>query len=330
MSSQINIPSEVQAAYFDGGQPTFEQITAGDLATATFRAEVDGARFIMQSLAPVFADPNLQRDFEVVTDHLAKEGWEVPRLVRTADGSRSMVDEDGQTWRTMTNIDCDPVSPAHPDGAKVGALLGRLHVDLAKLDYQPEFELPHFHDTAYYLHILKLKTPILETAEARSYGRNIVDAYEQIGTVGHADQTQLIHGDPRTANDLFRDGEPFTVIDFDTIMKGSIWLDVGDLLRSLAEDASKDGRDFTLAEMGEVVEAYRTIAYPEADPKEFQSTAVKAMQLISLELAARFLNDLDGDYFGTSPEFESHAESNMFRVRQQWEIYQLFNEKQVA
>ncbi|HTE21552.1 MAG TPA: phosphotransferase [Candidatus Limnocylindria bacterium] len=110
-----------------------------------------------------------------------------------------------------------------------------LHDTLARLEYQPKTVLPHFHDTAFYMRRLAHLVSNLPSPKAERLANSTLRAYRELPELDTT-RTQLIHGDPRTNNILFKRGTPYAYIDFDTLMYGTIWSDIGDLLRALSGD----------------------------------------------------------------------------------------------
>ena len=68
----------------EGGECT---ALASGLINQTWRVEVGGERYILQSLNTTIFDPVLHEDIEAVTRHLERGGVPTPTLVRTSKGS---------------------------------------------------------------------------------------------------------------------------------------------------------------------------------------------------------------------------------------------------
>jgi len=159
---------------------------------------------------------------------------------------------------------------------------------------------------------------------ARRMAAQTLADYDILGIIpDQVSSPQLIHADPRTGNMLFREGKPFTVIDFDTYMVDSIWVDLGDMLRSLCEDVA-EGRDGTLSpeDIRRVVDGYREAAEVGHDPDEFFKWAISAGKRITLELTARFLNDTVIPYFAPDPErYATREEFDRERAELQHRVF---------
>jgi Ser/Thr protein kinase RdoA (MazF antagonist) len=325
MSTQQEIPVQVCAEFFADRAVKAERL-GGGMINATYRVEsAQGDLLILQRLSGIFEAESLTEDFARVTDYLLANGWEVPVLVPAANGKLHVMDSEGHPWRAMTWVasDSNTVKARHDAEAMhgYGSLLGAWHEAMKKLDYQPRHVLAHFHDTAFYVEKLRTLLADMPGAEASELAQNFLKAYAALPALPDYGN-QLLHGDPRTDNMLFRQGKPFTFIDFDTVMFGSIWLDVGDMLRSLSEDACMAGEAVPLDLIEEAIEGYRQQAHPEADVAQFKQGGFVAMQLIACELGMRFMIDVVEDsYFDWDrTAYDSRAAHNTERAKIQWKI----------
>lgn len=320
----FGVSSEIQTAFYPQGVENIQRV-GGGMVNATLKVEVKDQKQILQKLSPIFG-PKLLDDYQVVAEHLKSDGWEMAGLIKTADGSLYQTDADGSIWRAFEYIESD-----HSDQVEggesfknYGEILGRLHRSLAKLDYEPRHKLPHFHDTEFYADELFKAIPKLSQS-GMELAYDLLRVYHtELGSLPRASH-QLIHGDPRTNNMLYRDGKPFTFIDWDTLMKGTIWVDIGDMLRSIGEDALKNGKPVPLEDMNQLIEGYRQTYCPDEDPVKFRKTALLAGQTIALELAMRFVADYqDGakGYFDWDADtYKSRHEHNMVRAKAQYTIF---------
>lgn len=331
MSNPELIPGEITSAYF-AGPVGVRKLSGGMLNVTALVTDFDGRDVVVQQLNPGVFDEGVVEDYQVVSNHLAREGWVVPQVVTTREGGAYKKDQEGGIWRATNFVESDATEGDAVSAGSLavyGALLADLHGSLAKLEYDPIFQLPHFHETSYHAQNLLEALPNLPTEDAKTMAVEVMDAYGRLDPLPDMG-VQLIHGDPRTANTLRRNGEPFTFIDWDTLMKGTIWMDIGDMLRSLGEDAVVDGKEVPIDEFEAVIEGYRQHAQPDADPEEFRRAGLGATKLITAELTMRFIADYkDGDegYFGWDDDvsnggYASRHDHNMTRARNNWQIFQ--------
>lgn len=323
------LPPEVAAEFFDKVDHA-EQLTGGELnATYAVHGQRDGAdeSLIVQRMSPVFNGRTVD-DMAVVTHELRGMGWDVPTVTPTRNGDNYLVlpGDTDQTWRAMTMLPGHDVQPHDrrtlASYHAYGEILARLHADMGKIDYTPTFELPHFHDTAHHLDRLRDETGPQMPDEATLRATELILAeYDSLPLLPEAEE-QLIHGDPRTANMRVTKGvEPNTFLDWDTIMKGRVWVDLGDLLRSLAEDAIHAGRPFPEQELAAVADGYRSVYAPAEDKDVFRAAAQNATKRIALELAARYGNDIVDDfYFAPDRRYPTRRDNHLARIATQMTI----------
>jgi Ser/Thr protein kinase RdoA (MazF antagonist) len=316
------IPPEIAAAFYGGEQLSARRLGDGNVNLTLLVDSAGGRQTVLQRLSTIF-DERVVEDFAAVTSHLAAAGWEVPQLVPAADGHLWQADNTGRLWRVISFIPSDVASSETADPGLIGGLLGKLHRDLGSLAYQPKFMIPHFHDTAYFAARLAAIRAQLKTAAHQELADRFLEAFQGL-ELPRALEPQLLHGDPKIANILFRRGEPFTYIDFDTVLRGQIWLDMGDLLRSIAGDWLKAGQPVSRAHLQAVAAGYRQLNYPQAEAAEFFHSALGALQQLALELGLRYLIDIVEDYYfvwnkGTFPDRAAH---NYAKADGLWQVYQ--------
>lgn len=321
VKTQLQLPEKIKKAFFGEAEVAVEPIESG-MINGTFIVKPHrGKSIIIQRINSIFNPGLLAEDIVSITTHLRTNGWEVPLLIPGKDGNLIQMDDstDAQAWRAMTFIASEPPLSTDLQSTKknmnqYGKLLGRWHSTMRTLDYEPRHTLEHFHDFKHHLGKLKHLSDKLSNTEALNLSKKVlaaVDTLPQLPDYG----SQLIHGDPRVANMLFRNGKPFTFIDFDTVMAGSVWIDLGDMLRSLAETALNAHESIPLTGLVEVAESYRQVGRPTAGSQQFTQWALLAMRLIALELAIRFLNDyIEQNYFMLSQS------QRLARAQLQWQI----------
>jgi Ser/Thr protein kinase RdoA (MazF antagonist) len=326
MSVEAQLPSEIREGFFGDAEVTQRRLGGGEI-NQNFCVEADGGdkRVVQEVNAVVFKPHELAKDFESVSSHLSLQGWEAPHLIRGLDGKIHQKDLSGGLWRSMSFIESDAKPNTDMSNQavmkKCGSMLARWHVSIALLDYEPQHKIEHFHDTKHYADTLEALIYKMPNEETQDFSSAVLASYNGLPELpDYGDQ--LLHGDPRTDNMLFRDGEPFTFIDLDTVMRGPVWIDLGDMLRSLGENAIKKGGEVPVDIIEVVAESYRQEAHPEAGMKEFRGWAFAAMKLITSELTMRFLNDIVEDrYFAWDKDnFASRADYVYDRAKTQWKI----------
>ncbi len=281
--------------------------------------------FVLRKLNKVF-DTRSVADMDHITKALARLGWEQPRLHCTKNGRLYYRDatDAASLWTLGTFVPADAEQPqpyAQPY-EQYGQLLGRLHADLASLDYKPQYTLPHYRDTTYHLRTLRTNRSAIGGEVAGMLTDRVLGEYARLRRLPFSHR-QLIHGDPRTANMLFRGGQPLTFIDWDTLMWGSTWMDVGDLVRSLVEDAATHQSVCSRNDLAAFCMGYFRANATTINPHVFMDRALLAAQYITLELAARYLNDIVEDCYWEwdARRFSNRAESNARRAQETMKVY---------
>ncbi len=305
------------------------QIRAVDtgLINKTYRVtDSKGLDYILQQVNSRFP-PEINLDIDIVTRHLQQSGLLAPRLLPDSRGMVYLC-VDGWVWRLFNHISGSVYERLeHSDMARAaGAMLGRVHSALALLDYELQTDQPAAHDTP--LHALRLKNSLTERrshsrhALVKPLGEAILARLDQLPALPEV-AARMVHGDPKISNFIFsNDGrEALCMVDFDTLNRMPIYLELGDALRSWCNPAGEDSTDayFSIPHCRAALVAYFHHAGELLTREEW--LAVPAATLtIYLELAARFCADaLNEDYFSWDPKrFGSHSEHSEIRAKGQF------------
>ncbi len=342
------IPNDVLCAYFE--QTDIEGLNARQLAGGTVNttwlverklsdsnntADVpanDRERTIIQALNDQF-DEGLVHDGATVAEALNEKGWAAPRTIATAIGSLAFRGTTGKLYRAAEYVESKTrpmAEPAPEDYSGYGRLLGRFHADLANSTYEPEHRIPHFHDTDYYADRLTEQLNSMPNAGAATVASQLLAAYEQLPSMPETEE-QLLHGDPRLDNYLFdENGKPFTIIDYDTVMRGSIWIDIGDAVRSMAKNAVVDGNTLGPEHIRHYTEGYQQGSGNVQDSAEFFKAAIGAAKQIAIELAMRYAIDIvEDNYFNwDEKKFPDRQTNHMARITIQQNVVSMLDKIQ--
>lgn len=114
-----------------------------------------------------------------------------------------------------------------------------------------------------------------------------------------------------------------TFIDYDIFMLGSIYIDIGDCLRSLM--SLEDSVTFS-CRFQKFVSGY-SLGNPEAKIQDTQ--ALSALKYVTLELTLRFLIDsVEQSYFSWNPElYKTASDHNEDRARQHWDLFKKISQE---
>lgn len=302
------------AKKFSIGEVSDVQRLNSGLVNISHLVQSTEGRFVLQELSPIW-DERVIDDYMAVQRYLRTNGLHVPVLLINRNG-KPFQKVHGKIWRAFEYQDNDSVEEATPELAReAGALLGRFHGLMRKSDFKPSFTLPGFHDTP---GILKRLESVYKNKGNEEKARRVKEEYEFLSGkipsfyLPTNRQKTVIHGDPKLANFLFKDGKAVSLLDLDTMMVESPLFDLGDALRSWCR--RKPASSEYIPEIFE--EAMR--GYESTSPFHFTYQGINnAMSLITLELAARYLIDFfEERYFAfNSEKYQSRAEQNLTRCR---------------
>ncbi len=310
-------------------EPVRVQPIVSGLINKTYRVTAtDGQDYILQAVHPMFpAAVNL--DIDVVTRHLQRTGLSAPRLLQHRAGA-VYHHRDGGVWRLFNYIDGTVherlQQPALAGAA--GALLGRVHHALAQLDYDLRAPKPDVHDTSRHLrHLqqtLKTRGNHSNYARLKPLGEAILERLRQAPALPDT-VPRLVHGDPKISNFIFSadNREALCMVDFDTLNRMPVYLELGDALRSWCNPCGEDHAHsyFSMAHCRAALTGYAQHVGTLLTPPEWRAIPAATL-VICLELAARFCADaLNEDYFSWDPQrFDSHSEHSETRAKSQFNM----------
>ena len=270
------------------------------LINDTFAVTAQGQRWVLQRLHPVFS-PEIHHNIAAVTEHLSHKGISTPRLRSTSEGAL-WTEREGRAWRVMTRlpgVTFDANRGLGQARAAAGAL-GRFHRALEDLEHDFVGLRVGVHDTP--AHLQRLRDALARHPDHRlhaavaSVADALLEAAETLPDL-FALPARIVHGDPKLNNVLFAGAEgadaerAVGLIDLDTVAPMQLHLELGDAWRSWCnpkgEDESQARFDLDVFEAS--VRGY-TDAGPRLLPEE-REALVHGVEIIALELAARFLTD---------------------------------------
>ncbi len=264
----------------------------------TFRVEAQSGTFVVQRLHPMFSAAVLA-DVDRVSRHLDGKGLLTARLVRTRDGALG-VEHHGRCWRLLTHVPGRSFESGldAARAASAAALVGRFHDAVRDLDYAFEHQLAGFHDTP--LIMARLRDAAGSAAQGprrRSLHpmvERVLDAFAALEARACDVPLRITHGDLKLSNVRFDPSgcAAIALLDLDTLGRRPLWVDLGDALRSwcnLADEDTPAHAAFSAEIFAAFLDGYLSTArFLTADERR----AIPAgLELLTLELAARFLTD---------------------------------------
>jgi Ser/Thr protein kinase RdoA (MazF antagonist) len=237
------------------------------------------------------------------------------QAIRGTDG-RMFQESEGETWRLLPHIrdsvtfeQATSADQIYEAALAFGTFAG--HLDSCELGAFRE-TIPQFHDLTKYSNELR---SVLETAEPNRLqlakkALNALNSNQEIARLATAMRSsdqfpwRVLHHDAKMGNILLHKNthKALCIIDLDTIMRGKIYSDIGDLIRSsvsIADDKSTDVHAFEVRphNLQAALEGYREAMhkYLTIDEKEYLP---KAGHIMLYMQAVRFLADfLRGDTY---------------------------------
>jgi hypothetical protein len=334
MKNQFQI---IQAFFPNAKEVTIEPIVGG-LINTTFSVQIlkeqQCKNYVLQQInTAIFENPKaIQANISSVSHYLKSKKYPHPilELCHTVEGQTETI-YDGGTWRLFKQIDNSytiNVVQNSEQAFSVGAFFGQFHSYLNGIEAnQIQAVLPHFLDTKSRLDAFQLA---LQSAKSE---RLIASQQEVEWIVKHLDLPQkwiqlqvqkelavrLIHADPKISNVLFDTltHQPKAIIDWDTLMLGTILYDYGDMIRSytntkLEDDPNPEGV-FNADVYHALTDGFLTETRTLLTKVELENLSY-APQVIVYIQALRFLTDyLNGDVYYQC----NYPEQNLNRTKNQ-------------
>lgn len=215
--------------------------------------------------------------------------------------------------------------------AKAGEHLAQFHEAL--LDFpldELEYTIPDFHNTCkrytdFLENVTKADSIRLELAKIEI--KKLQLFYPKIKKIAEAIQEgviplRVVHNDTKISNMLFDDfGSIICLIDFDTLMPGSILHDIGDALRSGTNTATEEEKELEKVHFDHTIyeafmKAYLKVAHRFLSDEELENIH-SSLPLLLFEQSCRFLGDFlsNDSYYTTQYELQ-----NLVRTKTQLKL----------
>lgn len=297
---------------------------AGLINKTYFVMNAEGDTRILQKLHSVVR-PETCEDAYAIATYARAGGISVPEFLLTAEGKTWFLCEGG-LWRCMKSLSGHGKKILTPEAAEsAAALVGQFHTVMANSDYICRGSIPHFHDSPY---IFKHAVAVFDKEKETALGKAVQNEIHFYTTelskqlLPEALKKQIVHGDLKISNFLFKGGSVTALLDFDTCMNHTPLVDIGDALRSWCNTADEGNEiaNFDRAIYDVAIRGYLSTA--SLSPKE-QTLIPQAFRLMTLECGIRFLKDYFEDtYFGwNKKKFPSRRAHNLARARGQMSLF---------
>lgn len=337
----------VKAFFGEEVQCQVEPFGSG-LINDTYRVELaDGRAVLLQRINHfVFKQPEVvMENIRRIAQYLEDRHYPAVILkpIPTVGGNLTFQDEAGNYWRIFpffpNTISIDQATDAE-QVYLAGQAYGEFACTLAGMNAETagiEETIPGFHDSVARLQFFE------EVLATNPTGR-LADAAPEVGAL-KANQhlffyiaalplpLRITHNDTKINNVLFDrpGGRVRGVIDWDTIMPGTLLSDFGDMVRTMTPSHDENYRDTEKVKL--IVPYFEALCrgfLPKLQgvltPLE-RKNLVKGAQWIVLEQALRFLTDyLRGDVYYKI----TYPEQNLLRTRNQLALFEALREHEEA
>lgn len=309
---------------------TYSAIDFG-LINSTYKIETADGDYILQKMNQVVF-PNIKS----LLNNKIKTTWYLnangfPTLNFIANREGHFYSQQGETiWQLSTYIPSVVLDRIDSDivASQVGTYLGKFHTALLNFPISElEYTIPNFHNTVKRFYDFEESVKNASTERLSKAQESILflkSNFKTIEGVAHDINSQkiplrVVHNDTKIGNMLFdQNNNILCIIDFDTVMPGSIFHDVGDALRSGANTSTEEEKDLSKVCFDiEIYEAFMKAYVNEAScfmSDEESKNIHLSLPLILFEQACRFLGDyLNNDIYYTT----TYEDQNLVRAKTQ-------------
>jgi Ser/Thr protein kinase RdoA (MazF antagonist) len=289
----------------------------------------DGEKRVLQRVNSLFP-PEVNDDISIVTQHLDSLDIMTPLLIPATDGTTIFEDDEDIVWRQMTHVPgvtYDALANGK-QAEEAGALLGRFHCAVGDLEHEFSMARLGVHDTS--MHLRNLLDALIDHDDHEHYERidmiasQILILASDIPNLG-GQPDRVVHGDPKISNVVFDEStdEAICLIDFDTMSRMPVVLELGDAFRSWCNPHAEDepGAEFSLPMFESAIAGYARETRDFLTESEWRKIPGAAFT-ITVELAARFCAAaLNENYFGGDDKNSASASAhNQARTRSQIDL----------
>ncbi|MEM6378136.1 MAG: aminoglycoside phosphotransferase family protein [Bacteroidota bacterium] len=302
----------------------------------TYRLELGSNGFLLQKInQSIFKEPQIVlENYQLIFQHLEVHLKDLllPALIKTNNGQLAYRNELGQYWRVLTFLEHTYGLESASDIQQVAAAADATGRFLAALNQNPTpnlgTPLPDFHNfqqryQSFLEALAKAKTARKKAAsEAINF---LMEWAPKIPNYHQLDLPQrLVHNDPKIGNLLFnQQAQVVAVIDWDTIMPGTLLTDFGDMVRTMVATAGEDEADLDLVKIN--IDYFTALCQYFLPPLKPLLSALERQYWLSgafyivLEQMLRFLQDyLQEDIYYKI----AYPEHNLVRAKNQQALFQ--------
>jgi N-acetylhexosamine 1-kinase len=331
----VKIVGTVLQHYFTSIRIHDVSVLPGGLIHQTLLVKTDKGDFVLQKINQnVFKNAKaLIENKSKVVSYLHSRNISTIKYIKTLSGEDFYLHEE-EMWQLSEYIPSFTIHRLNKEKAvKTGKLLSQFHEALQDFPVNDlQITIPDFHNTENRFSdlISRIASASLERLKAGNKSIDfLIENYYKIFPVVKATNNgeipvRVAHNDTKVSNILFdSEGNTNCLIDFDTLMPGSILYDVGDAMRSGANMSDENEKDLTMVIFDKEVYESFISSYMEGAKSFLSDIELKyihmSLPLILFEQACRFLEDyLNNDSY-YSVDYEDH---NLVRTKTQIKLFQ--------
>lgn len=329
------LPAPVRAAFSELAGEIGLRSLHGGLLHQSFHVRAGDVEYVLQRVADVFA-PEIHANIEAVTRHLVARGVRAARLIPTRQGGLFAELGPLGRWRLMEHLAGASFEQltSLAQARSAAELVGRFHAALLDFDAPLAPMGIAYRDTPRYL--AALRAALAQHREHRLHAsmsrlaQRVFGAFDALGPPPRVCE-RVIHGDLKLSNVLFESASgagrdrALALVDFDTLMRGTLWMELGDLWRSWCNAAGEEAGHprFDLEVFAAACDGFAEGHGTALEDAEVGSLEA-APERIALELCARFTTDaLEERYFGwDAKQYPTRGDHNAARAEGQWRLYE--------
>ena len=206
----------------------------------TYIVKTKESDYVLQRIQEGMSIAHLEHNYTLYSEVLDRDNLLYPKWMKTMDGNYYYIDEEEYAWRMYPYVESDRIdAPLTKEILYAyGKGLARLHNAFQRIEGDIEPLYPHLHDLKFYH---QKYTQIITSDDKKSTFREpqvesqikiLSEIYISPDEVSNA----IIHADTKLSNILFKDGQVIGFLDFDTVMKGPVTLDIVDAIRSCIQN----------------------------------------------------------------------------------------------
>jgi thiamine kinase-like enzyme len=330
----------------EAGEMTFVSLNGGLINHTWLVRSQQKTPFILQQInTHVFPRPeDVQHNYISISEYAETEktGLRLPFPLYDLEKNSLFIDEQGNCWRAFEFIDnAFSVSMAEtPEQAEATArTFAEFTAAFNGFDTdQLKITIPDFHNLSFRFRQFEdamqavnndrmaKASPLLEELKKR---KKYQDFYEEIKKSSTNFPLRVMHHDAKIANVLFckETGKVICPVDFDTVMPGYFFSDIGDMIRSMACSSDENCTGFENLQIRDdyykaILKGYRSVMDKYFTMEEKKYIHYAGLLMIYMQ-ALRYMTDyLNGDIYYRI----QYAEQNFDRAKNQITLLQKLEE----